>query len=538
MVDQHRDALFNSFYGGYVGGGGALPPPVVLNNDFWDDHKINTTVTVRYIELHLNDTQRLKLTQPLDGGLTDCTYGEWILERAKKLFLILTELGASDWIFNLIDQSWSDDDLPLSAECLAKMDLGPSLEKKFAKKQHLYLLRDLNSGSHVDYEEYEHVPIEVIIQPGAASPAPMEKVYFPRQRDKFFTRRRIPLGDNMGEVSEHTFMAEISRMKSLSHPNIVGIHSTYTYQECGYILHTPTLEATLKSFLIYPTAHFRALPRPSQKKTLLTWLHQLASALYFLHINGITHSDLRPSTITVDTSTSALLLTDLGTLPRPGNADPKETYEYSPPELHPAPLRHPLTPPHSPISQRRPDEKPLVFTLSAIFLSILTFYAKHKATQFASHRTHNRDSSFHANLPAVDTWIVKLATRAEKKGDQELLRALRVTRRGLSRFPEERGGLEWTVREVGGLDEEVERLGLLGGWETEQPGFRGSLVGSLGESVSGSWSGSSADGSMRDTGRREVPEDGRPESGAGIGEAVSKSEGGWLKRYTMFGGPR
>ena len=119
MVDQNRDALFNSFYGGYVGGG-ALPPPVVLTNDFWDNHKIDSTVTVRYIELNLNDTQRLKLTQPLDGGLTDCTYGEWIFERAKKLFLILTELGAGDQIFKLIDQSLSDDDLPLSVECSAR----------------------------------------------------------------------------------------------------------------------------------------------------------------------------------------------------------------------------------------------------------------------------------------------------------------------------------------------------------------------------------------------------------------------------------
>src|SRR5690242_12166947 len=137
MVDPSRDIIFSSMYGGYTGSGqSVLPPAVVLTSSFWDDQKIDSTVTTLYIKQKLpNDTLRRKLEEPIDvsGELTDSTFLEWIQERAKKLFLILSELGCAAKIFDLIDGStgaWEDDDLPLSSRSLERMRLGANLEKK------------------------------------------------------------------------------------------------------------------------------------------------------------------------------------------------------------------------------------------------------------------------------------------------------------------------------------------------------------------------------------------------------------------------
>lgn len=502
MADTTRDSVFNSMYGGYVPS--SLPPPVVLTHNFWDNEKIASTVTPRYIQLHLPEQLHARLTSPLSGDLTDLTYSEWIISRTRKLFLILDELSLASRIFDLIDQSWCDDDLPLTQETIEKLDLGSyQLERRFHKKQHLFLLRDMCEGKHIDYKDDELVPLEIITKPGSST---LEKAYFPRRRTEFYTRRRVPLS----QITPETFHAELATMKSLSHPHIVSVHASYTHLDTAYLLLTPTLEMTLKSFLLYPTPYYRALLRPAQKTTLLSWLAHLASALHFLHTHGLTHPDLRPSTITISNGTLLLTSISAASTLSPRSSTPLdetlETHVYAAPEsrvlaLHPhttqttsysGRTRTETTTEHSLLLARwqskSEDQKALVFTAAAIMLEILNLYANRKQAAFSAHRSAgNRrpretappDASFGANGAAVGSWCEMLEERAQRKGDAGLGRAVEAVRAGLEKDAAKRCSLRGLYERVVEFDdgeeagENLDGLGLLGGWEA-----RGSVAGS------------------------------------------------------------
>ncbi|KAJ8129898.1 hypothetical protein O1611_g3732 [Lasiodiplodia mahajangana] len=82
---------------------------------WWDTSLIETTVTRQFVCSHLIPEEVERLDQPLGfgDGLTDGTYWEWI-EKAKRIFLILADLGIPDQIFGIIDDSWDDNDLPIA----------------------------------------------------------------------------------------------------------------------------------------------------------------------------------------------------------------------------------------------------------------------------------------------------------------------------------------------------------------------------------------------------------------------------------------
>ncbi len=89
LVNGQRDNVFNSMYGGYTGHVN-LPPSILLNSNFWDDQKIEETVTERYVRQSISEGPlRKKLDEPLafGEGLTELTYCEWIMERTKKMYV-------------------------------------------------------------------------------------------------------------------------------------------------------------------------------------------------------------------------------------------------------------------------------------------------------------------------------------------------------------------------------------------------------------------------------------------------------------------
>ncbi|KAF8542842.1 kinase-like domain-containing protein [Trichophaea hybrida] len=497
-VDTQRHDIFTAMYGGYAGSGALnMPPPTAGNSiAFWDEQQIQETLTPAFIRRQIPDTLQKRLDKQLKfgEGLTESTYAEWIVERTRKMFIILVEIGAPEKIFDIIDGSWDDDDLPITPENLGPGGLplgGSALEKKFVKKQRLLMVRDLEPGSHVDYSEDEVVPLEVIHHrlPSSRSQSSVDKVYFPRQRDVYYSRRRIPIGDisTPTNISREMFMEELHAIRSVTHSHIVAVHATYTQEDIGYIILSPAVDQTLKSFITTTPQSFKALSKERRQFLLMDWLHCLSDVVAFLHEEGIAHRDLKPSSIIID-GANRIYLADIGNA-KSSELKPAmdvERYEYGAPELwvrkmashdssastsgvtvsgrlrvrrRPSGASSPeSTSPTSPVFEKAVHlgtwKNPTttdrgywnsdVFSLACIFADILTFYTKRKASSFSSHRSCGSrrprgsappDVSFHANMGQVESWLDQIEKRAKDKHDDTLIASLELVREMFQRDP-------------------------------------------------------------------------------------------------------
>src|SRR5947207_7560240 len=99
---------------------------------WWTDDRIEATVDRAFIFAQLTSDERTLLTQSISfgGGLTNDTYLDWILDRAKKLFLILVEIGVPDQIFGLVDESYDDADLPITLSAVPDLRLTQDPDRK------------------------------------------------------------------------------------------------------------------------------------------------------------------------------------------------------------------------------------------------------------------------------------------------------------------------------------------------------------------------------------------------------------------------
>jgi hypothetical protein len=82
---------------------------------WWDEETIHKVVTSEFVRSNLPVDQH-SLLEATVAGRTDGTYLEWVLEKSRRIFLILVDIGVPDEIFGLINGSWSDDHLPISLE--------------------------------------------------------------------------------------------------------------------------------------------------------------------------------------------------------------------------------------------------------------------------------------------------------------------------------------------------------------------------------------------------------------------------------------
>ena len=75
---------------------------------WWTDERLNETVDLAYVKSHLRPEEQALLTRvpSFAAGLTDDTYLEWILTRARRFFLILVDVGVPDQVFGIIDDSY------------------------------------------------------------------------------------------------------------------------------------------------------------------------------------------------------------------------------------------------------------------------------------------------------------------------------------------------------------------------------------------------------------------------------------------------
>ena len=305
---------------------------------WWSTQKINATLNQDFVERELGtlkNRQALHRVLQFGDGLTDDTYLDWVLERSPRFFLTLNDIGCPEKIFDIIDRSFDDEDLPLSQDALWELNLfgtkSETLDRKFYRAQYNFLVQELETGGHVDYGTWEAVPVEPVrrAQIGNSS---TDRVY---AYDHLYTRKKIA-GSGENGIDKIHFMLHLKGLAAVRDPHLVTVFATYSQDDFNYVLLTPTADLNLRQVLDDQSKQFKLLDKSDRREIVLTWAHCITSALAYLHQQGLVHRGIRPSNIVVDQN-SKVYLTDyhaLKILDRDDGANlyKGELYEHSPPE--------------------------------------------------------------------------------------------------------------------------------------------------------------------------------------------------------------
>jgi serine/threonine protein kinase len=447
VVNDQTVAL-NALIYGYAGHS-LVTPQHALQQIWWTEERINEKVTNDFVTSRLQPHERERLTQPVGfGDLSDDTYIEWIMEKARRLFLVLVEIGEADRIFTVVDKSWDDDDLPLEMDDIEQLSLSNRRDNhantRFYHTQFTFLLRELRDGVHIDYAPNEEVPLEHVMQlPVAVSLQAWSRVHLPKKPREIYVRRRFPLGNaEVPDAFEQDFILDVESARMVEHEHLAPVWSSYTAKGTGYIVTNFVGQHTLRTFIDHrnPT-QYQKLAKPDRRWLVLNWLHCLADAIATLHQNGFCHSAIRPSNILIDEQ-NVIAFSDIGSLEtfqKDKKPDTMDAYIYGVPEAHisqqpfdpnaPAPVvsstRHASIvsksssgSSNSSGSQRQKltkaptadfsgfnfgfkrakstpkqrsrvheTEKADIFSLGCVFLEIITFMLKKKPHDFTKHRT-------------------------------------------------------------------------------------------------------------------------------------------------------
>lgn len=311
---------------------------------WWSEERINATVKQEYIERELGAKRHIDTLHGVlafGDGLTDDTYLDWILERSPRIFLILDQIGVPEKIFEFIDKSFADDDLPLSQDALWDLNLfggkSETLDKKFYREQFNFLIQELEPGGHVDYGSWDVVPVDPVV-PAVRRPSittgqiTSDKV---QVHKKIYTRKRVATSEEKG-LDEVPFSMHLKALTNIQHTHLVSIWATYSQDDVNYMLLHPHAETSLKVFLDEPPKAFKLLDKHERRSIFLTWTHCLTSAMAYLHGQGLVHQSIRPSTIFVD-HRNVIFLNDYEALKtleieEPNSPYSNELYEHSAPE--------------------------------------------------------------------------------------------------------------------------------------------------------------------------------------------------------------
>ncbi|KAH8197810.1 hypothetical protein TruAng_008008 [Truncatella angustata] len=454
---------------------------------WWDNSRIETTVTRQFVISHLQRTNTENLDEALGfgDGLTDGTYWEWIETKAKRIFLILLDIGIPDQIFAAVDHSWDDDDLPFSLNDVERVtaQTDHKLNWKFWDRQFYYVLREVEGGAHVVYEDDEVVPIDIVDKRQSATAMNhnhyVDRVTLPNVPERAFCRRRFPTSNIPAGMSHEDFLKEIRSTKNICNEHIVSYFASYTHLGSVYVLLTYPGEYNLKAIVSNIPASFKALPKRERQIHILNWIHCLADSLCYLHGRNRSHGNIRPSSIALD-SLHRILLADMASLSFE-NLDSvsekaafnKESYDYAAPEQWFRPAsnlslygRTSLISTTSAFSVNRgevdqsniihttPHLDPQaadIFSLGCVILELIGLLLKRPSKSFAAHRGAKHklagrggaplDTSFHKNLGQVESWMTNLVQEANKK-DELIFRGvapiLQVVARMLSVAPQDR----------------------------------------------------------------------------------------------------
>lgn len=341
---------------------------------WWSDQKISALVDEIYVTREIGSKKNQDaLKRPLAFGdsLTDDSYLDWILERGRRFFLILNAIGVPEAIFSIVDQSFVDDDLPLSQNDLWEQNLfgskSETMDKKFYREQFKYLIKDLQPGGHVEYEPDDVVPLEPVAKRTPVTGASSSSDRVSVDKRVLVRKKVLTSGDN--GVDRVQFTLHLHALLTIKHAHLVEIWAAYSQEDFSYMLLTPATDITLKAFLEDQPKTFKSLEKTERREKLLTWIHCLSSALAYLHSKGFIHSTLRPSSILIDdrniiciSEYSALKLLDGDDTSKAYKA---EIYEHAAPEvwsrrpsLHDLPALKTVLPGGGRTARRLPQKEP------------------------------------------------------------------------------------------------------------------------------------------------------------------------------------
>ncbi|KAF1941126.1 kinase domain-containing protein [Clathrospora elynae] len=465
VVNDQTVAL-NALIYGYAGHS-LVTPQHALQQIWWTEERINEKVTNEFVRLRLQPHERERLTQPVGfGDLSDDTYIEWIMEKARRLFLVLTEIGEADRIFTVVDKSWDDDDLPLEMDDIEQLSLSNRRDShanaRFYHTQFTFLLRELRDGVHIDYAPNEEVPLEHVMNlPVAVGLQGWPRVHLPKKPKDIYVRRRFPLGSpETPDAFEQDFILDVESARMVGHDHFAPVWASYTAKGAGYIVTNFVGQHTLRSFIDHRNpAQYQKLLKPDRRWLVLNWLHCLADAIATLHQNGFCHSAIRPSNILIDEE-NEIAFSDIGSLEtfqKDKKPDAMDAYIYGAPEAHinldsfdpnttaPAPIvpsirkismisksssgsssssgsqrqkliKSPTTdlsgfnfgfkrskPEPKQRSRVHETEKADVFSLGCVFLEIVTFMMKKKPHEFVKHRTSKQKTNIGGKNSRTDS---------------------------------------------------------------------------------------------------------------------------------------
>ena len=309
----------------------------------WTDERVITTVSSRFVNANLTQEERVLLRKSISfgDGLTDNTYLDWILERAKKLFLILVDIGVPDQIFGLVDESYDDGDLPIELEAVQDLALSPApdpaLDKKFYKAQFKYLIKSVQEGEHVRYTPDDVIPLELLgVKAGIATTGKdgLDKVRLATKPLETFSRKRVVLQQGSNYVTEAAVLSEVAALRKLVHEHLVSVYGSYLCDDSAYVLMSPSADCTLKSFISDTPKLFQGLPKLQRREILINWPHCLANGLDWLHGKGLHHGAIRPSNVFIDSNYRIYLGQFDGFKHTQAKikADDVEVYQYAAPE--------------------------------------------------------------------------------------------------------------------------------------------------------------------------------------------------------------
>ncbi|KAI6781363.1 uncharacterized protein J7T54_002255 [Emericellopsis cladophorae] len=430
---------------------------------WWTPERIDATVTRAFIVQHLVGDEADQLDRPVGftaEALTERTYLEAIQSGAKKLFLILVDVGVPDQIFGIIDDGWDDEELPLSLEEIERLSLmevnNDRVNRKFQQRQGQYILKTIGQGEHQTYEESEQVPIDVVerVPPLPTKGHHVDKVRLPNIPGGVFTRRRYTLGKAPGSMPMAEFLEMVSIIKTIQSEHMVSYWGSYTHQGYGYVLLTPISEYSLKTFLGGTPSAYKGLPKKDRREIIMNWILCLVDTMCSLHVTSRSHCYIKPSAI-LFTNKHHIFLVDPARLSPDASSGKgekttfdREWYDYAAPEqwfqpsgpgspptrktvlasLSVSPEQHNgfySTNPHAQLSTPTPSQQADIFSLGCIILELLSFLLKRSTSKFASFRSAKLkkggrggavlDTSFHKNLGQVEEWMTSLAKDAARK---------------------------------------------------------------------------------------------------------------------------
>ncbi|KAI0097693.1 protein kinase [Nemania sp. FL0031] len=462
---------------------------------WWETSLIETTVTRQYVCSQLIPEEVERLDKPLGfgDGLTDGTYWEWI-EKAKRIFLILADLGIPDQIFGIIDDSWDDSDLPIALDQIGRLALTPTRDdrvaKKFYARQFHYLVNYIDKGQHIVYQDDELIPVVVDRRPGLAN-NPVDRVSLPNRPGEAFSRRRFPLGTGPGMMTWDVILNEINSTRNLQSDHLASYYGSYIHQGVAYVIFTHSSDFNLKSLLSTTAGPLKSIPKQDRRRMMMNWIHCLTDTLCYIHRRSRSHGNIKPSTI-LFCSNNYVFYNNMSRLCGEASVSAsekavfdRESYDFAAPEqwYRPSTNSHrrtlmvqrssaastssdsttfsisrggsdttsnPSSALHTPNPLLDPQAAD-VFSLGCVILELISLLMKRTTRAFASHRAAKHklagrggavlDSSFHKNPGQVESWMTSLAKDAAKKEDavfRGIAPMLHVVTRMLSVLPQER----------------------------------------------------------------------------------------------------